>query len=58
MKRCEARTNGGGQCELPDDGHSHHHVTIGGDSWMEWTDKSMKEFARVAAEMAARECGS
>ena len=53
LDTCYGRTVAGTPCELPP-GHypaSKHLVTLGdGASWFAWTDESMREFARAAAE--------
>jgi hypothetical protein len=48
--RCEARTNGGTQCELPANHPDRHHRISDAGGWMSWTDEAMADFARAATE--------
>jgi hypothetical protein len=49
---CYGETFGGTVCELPEGHDGHHLITFPEGGFLSWTDESMAEFARIAAERA------
>ena len=46
---CYGRTLAGTACQLPGGHPGHHAIALGGNSWFSWTDRTMADFARIAA---------